>query len=245
MDPADLRSCQKNVFGLLFFEKGIHRLLISKIHLFTGTVDKIGERLFQQKSLFLKPLCGNQKVGTYGLEYHSSTDSYSLVLSEDNTVDSREEIITFFKSLTEKPDYLVQPLLLNHPDVQKLSEYHSLITFRVITVWAENRAQPISAIAEFPVNDNSEYVYPFPVDLQNGTILAIKEKAVAIKKEIDPKFEHVPGHLVIHWHELVDIAEKAHAVFPICSASAGIWLLRRRASSLLKATSTGRLPHTS
>ncbi len=184
-----------------------------------GIVIRKGSRitqgqLFQQTSLFLKPLCGSRKIGAYELEYHSSTDSYSLFVDEDNTVDSRGEIISFFQSLTEKQDYLVQPLLLNHPDMQRLSEFHSLITFRVITVWSGNKALPISAIAEFPVNDSSGYVYPLPVDLQNGTILALKEKPVTIKREIEPRFEHVPGHLVVHWQELVEIAQKAHAVFP-------------------------------
>ena len=184
-----------------------------------GIVIRKGSRLtqgqlFQQKSLFLMPLCGNRKIGAYGLEYHSSTDSYSLIISEDATVDSREELLSFFQSQIEKQDYLAQPFLLNHPDLQKLSEYHSLITFRVVTIWAENRVLPISAIAEFPVNDSSGYVYPLPVDLQNGTILALKEKSVTTKREIEPKFEHVPGHRIVHWHELVEIAQKAHAVFP-------------------------------
>ena len=112
-----------------------------------GIVIRKGSRLtqgqlFQQTSLFLKPLCGSRKIGAYELEYHSSTDSYSLFVDEDNTIDSRGEIISFFQSLTEKQDYLIQPLLLNHPDMQRLSEFHSLITFRVITVWSGNKALP-------------------------------------------------------------------------------------------------------
>ncbi len=175
---------------------------------------RTNEQLFQQKSLFLKPLCGNRKIGAYELAYHSSTDSYSLFVSENNTIDNREEIVSFFQSLTEKQDYLIQPLLLNHPDLQKLTDCHSLITFRVITVWTNNEALVVSAIAEFPVSNCSEYIYPLPVDLKSGTILAVKEKGVTIKKGIEPKFEYVPGNQVIHWQELVDIAKKAHAFFP-------------------------------
>jgi len=172
------------------------------------------EQLFQQRSLFLKPLCGSRKIGAYELKYNVSAESYTLNISENETIDTRKEIISFFQSLTEKQDYLIQPLLLNHPDLQKLTDYHSLITFRVITVWAENKALSISVVAEFPVNDSSEYVYPLPVNLQSGTILTVKEKAVTIKEGIEPKFEDIPGHQVIYWNELVDIAQKAHAVFP-------------------------------
>lgn len=172
------------------------------------------EQIFKQRSLFLKPLCGNRKIGAYELEYHSSTDSYSLCVSENYTIDNRAEILSFFQSLTDKQDYLIQPLLLNHPDLQKLSDCHSLITFRVITVWTNNEALVVSAIAEFPVSDSSEYIYPLPVDLKNGTILAVKEKAITTKEGIEPKFVHIPGNKVLHWPELVDIAQKAHAVFP-------------------------------
>lgn len=172
------------------------------------------EQLFQHKSLFLKPLCGNRKTGAYELRYYATGDNYSLFVSEDEQISNPEAILSFLQSLAKQQDYLVQPLLQNHPDLQKLSEYHSLVTFRVITIWRENKAQVISAVIEFPVNNSSEYVYPFPVDLQNGTIIPEKEKTITVKQGIESKFKHIPGHQLPHWHELIDSAQKAHAVFP-------------------------------
>jgi len=172
------------------------------------------KQLFHQKSLFLKPLCGNQKIGAYELKYNAFAESYTLTIAEYQTINDKEEIFSFLKPLTEARNYLIQPLLLNHPDLQNLSDYHSLITFRVITVWAENKALILSAIAEFPICDSSDYYYMFPVDLKSGIILAVKEKSVTVKKEIESKFEHIPGHQVILWQEMMAIAQKAHAFFP-------------------------------
>jgi hypothetical protein len=172
------------------------------------------DQLFRQNSLFLKPLCGSRRKGAYELKYDMSLNKYTLTISDNQIINDKKEILSFSKSIAQNQDYLIQPLLLNHPDLQKLSEYHSLITFRVITVWAENIALPISAIAEFPINDSSEYVCIFPVDLPSGIIQAKNEKAFTIKNDIYRKFEHLPGHQVILWHEMMDVAQKAHAFFP-------------------------------
>nr|WP_321487024.1 hypothetical protein [uncultured Draconibacterium sp.] len=45
---------------------------------------KVSEKqLFQQSSLFFKPLCGSQQIGIYRIVYQASSGNYSLIVSAE------------------------------------------------------------------------------------------------------------------------------------------------------------------
>ena len=171
------------------------------------------EILFQQSSLFLKPLCGSRKMDSYRLEYHPSSESYTLVISEDRKICTPKEIVSFFQVLVNKQDYLIQPLLYNHADLQIISSLNILITIRMITVWTGNNAKAVSAVIEIPADEYSNKVYSLPVDIQQGVILPIEETVFSVLKGSAFKAEHPVGYQIIQWQEMVDVALKAHSMF--------------------------------
>lgn len=171
------------------------------------------EQLFQQSSLFLKPLSGSQKIDSYKLEYHSSSNTYTLDISEDHTIRAQEEIVSFFQLLVKRQAYLIQPMLHNHPALQVLSTLESLITIRLITIWTGCKAQAISALIEIPTDAYSKRVYALPVDIQQGVILPVEETVFSVLHGNESPAKHLVGYSVIQWQELLEVALKAHSFF--------------------------------
>jgi hypothetical protein len=171
------------------------------------------EQLFQQSSIFLKPLFGSRKIDAYRLEYHELSDTYTLVVSADEVIDDPERIIAFVQVLAEKHDYIIQPLLNNHPGLQVLSSFEVLITIRMITVWTGSKSQAVSAVIELPADAYSNRVYLLPVDIQSGVIIPVEETVFSVLNDTAFILENLTGHKVVHWEELVDISQKAHAYF--------------------------------
>jgi hypothetical protein len=171
------------------------------------------EHLFQQSSLFLKPLCGSRKIDSYGLEYHSSSDTYTVVVSADQVMDTREDIMDFFNALIKKQDYIIQPMLRNHKALQIFFSFEVLITIRLITVWTGSKAQAVSALIELPINTYSNRVYAMPVDIEQGIILPIEETVFSVLNDKASEIKHLAEKKIILWPELVDVAQKAHAFF--------------------------------
>nr|WP_319997136.1 sugar-transfer associated ATP-grasp domain-containing protein [uncultured Draconibacterium sp.] len=171
------------------------------------------KQLFRQSSLFLKPLCGSQQNGIYRLFYQESSGGYSLILSEDDEINNCEQIITFVQSLINEQDYLVQPMLQNHPVLQVFSSFKTLITIRLITICTDNKAKAISAVLELPRNDYSGYIYALPVDVCEGIIEKITDFPVTYSDEMCQMLRRFVGQAVIHWRELVDVALRAHTNF--------------------------------
>jgi len=171
------------------------------------------EQLFQQSSLFLKPLCGSRKIDAFRLEYNESSDTYKLVVSADKMITTQEQITAFFQTLVKKHDYIMQPLLNNHPTLQVFSSFEVLITIRMITVWTGSKAQAVSAVIELPADAYSNRVYILPVDIQSGVIMPVEETVFSVLNDTALTLKNLTGNKVVHWEELVDISQKAHACF--------------------------------
>jgi hypothetical protein len=172
------------------------------------------EQLFRQSSLFLKPLCGSRQEGIFRIRYQTMPGVYSLIKSEDEEINDCERILSFVQSLINEQDYLIQPLLKNHPELQAFSPFENLITIRLITIWTGSKAKAVSAILELPKDAYSGYVYALPVDIKNGMIKAITDFPVTYTEDMRQVSSRFSGRQVIYWNELVDTALRAHANFP-------------------------------
>ena len=71
-------------------------------------------------------------------------------------VTGKKEICDFLSGKAEKADYLVQPLLVNHPFMEGIGQTVELITLRVITAWVGQVARCLFAVVEIPVEENDK-----------------------------------------------------------------------------------------
>nr|WP_319997130.1 hypothetical protein [uncultured Draconibacterium sp.] len=146
---------------------------------------KVSEKqLFQQSSLFFKPLCGSQQIGIYRIIYQASSGNYSLIVLAEKNINTKEQTLAFVQSLINEQDYIVQPLLQNHPDLQAFSYFDTLITIRLITIWTGCKAKAISAVLELPKDSYSGYVYALPIDIQDGKIKTITKSPVTVSDDM-------------------------------------------------------------
>jgi len=99
----------------------------------------IKDRLFKQKSVFLKPACANALRGCMALEFCSP--NYSLRGWDLNhkpvRLQAKEPILKVIQNMVDKHRVLIQPLLENHASLSKLSsvirQINDLSTIRVFT----------------------------------------------------------------------------------------------------------------
>src|SRR5690606_16837555 len=78
--------------------------------------------LFQGIPLFLKPECGSRKQGCFVLQYDADSRTYRL--EGDGTFTGKAEILACLTRRISRRDYLVQPLLKNHPLVEQACNTH-------------------------------------------------------------------------------------------------------------------------
>ena len=174
-------------------------------------VDKLKQQIFNRTSLFLKPQQGSRKIGCFLLDYSDETQEYQLILSESESITHPGEIISYLERQTEP--YLVQPRLVNHPKLQTVCPSDDLITFRVITMMDNGKANTISAVLEWPKRVNSSYVYAVPIEVKSGKLLKAGQNLLT-KEEPPPVLAEIEMQIVPFWKEVVDTVERAHEVFP-------------------------------
>ncbi len=108
-------------------------------------------------------------------------------------INTKEQTLAFVQSLINEQDYIVQPLLQNHPDLQAFSYFDTLITIRLITIWTGCKAKAISAVLELPKDSYSGYVYALPIDIQEGKMKTITKLPVTVSDDMLQKLKQFAG----------------------------------------------------
>ena len=177
------------------------------LHIPSGSTPK-PEDLFRKESIFLKPSIGSQSKGCFELHYDSSTDSYTIPQSqnETNPKDLYNDILNRIKA----SDTLLQPLLINHETVEELCLTEELTTLRIITAYDRSTIHCISAVAEMPL-ENEKFWYVMKIDEVTGRLMKGNSYRMSDKIEkYDEQFAHLPGTVWPFWNECLDICFKAH-----------------------------------
>lgn len=166
--------------------------------------------LFQGKSLFLKPRRGARKEGACALLFEDN--AYTLVRGSDQVVEGMGAIRAELARLVSTKDYLVQPLLINHPELNCLCFSETLITFRVITAMLSEPVV-ISANMEFPAGAGVSSVIPVSVEPREGAFLRLHER-LARASERAAALSSLATKTVPLWHELKRTVCRAHETMP-------------------------------
>ncbi len=168
--------------------------------------------LFQQRSLFFKPLTGNQKRGCYTLYYHSDNDEYQLVGDEEAA--SQNEIVAVLQRQFNQQSYLCQPLLQNHDFISQIAPDLPLVTIRVITLKKGMDVGVISAVMEVAETDTANNIIPVYIESTDGVLekpLLIPENMNNVLQEL---FSLLDGKVLPWWSETLEVVIRAHGYFP-------------------------------
>jgi len=165
------------------------------------------EQIFTEHSLFLKPNTGNQRKGCFELHYLPEKIQYEL--HTPDIVTGKTNILEFLNQRFKGEDYIVQPLLENHPQIASLCHTNDLVTLRLVTGMIQTQPALIFALLEIPVTEKPGYVWHLPINPQTGVInhgmntLFQEKKRQLIEEGLE-------GKTIPLWEEMRHIVLTAH-----------------------------------
>lgn len=118
-------------------------------------------------------------------------------------------------------DYLIQPVLRNHPEMRRFS-MGGLCTIRVVTVLTEDGPRPLIAALRMPrgqsVTDNfAGGGYAAPVDLETGVLGEVVTRNLDYIGDLHPDTGMgVRGAALPFWPEVIRMCCEAQAKFSAC-----------------------------
>lgn len=177
-----------------------------------------GEGLLPHRDLFLKPISGSGGRGAAVWRHrgHGSYESGGEVLGEAALVER-------LRALSGDGSWVVRLWVSNHPDLTRLSP-NALSTVRVLTCLDE-RGEPevthaVLRMARRPdaVVDNFHAGgIAAPVALPTGVLGSATDTGLARDSrflDVHPQTgAPIRGAAVPHWHDVLDLARRAHAAF--------------------------------
>ena len=109
--------------------------------------------IFRKQSFFLKPDRANHSQGCFSLFYIKKTDNYLLIKEkEESGQEDEKQILRLLNQQLLVYDYILQPILENHPEITDICGTGRLTTMRVITYSCQGVIKPFSAIFEAPIS---------------------------------------------------------------------------------------------
>lgn len=180
--------------------------------------EKITEQqLFNQKSMFLKPIHGSQKKGALALIYRAQSDCYDLTgdgaehLGNVDSNNHRSGIVNFIQQKINQEAYLFQPLLKNDTELSTIFSCKELITVRLITALNnENTLQAISAVLEIPNDGRYNQVHNLAIEITAGRLIKPSDD---FDTELLAKYRLGSELKIPNWQHVVDISINAHKSF--------------------------------
>lgn len=119
-------------FSLLLKEAGIPTVLGEPID--TRRLKEDFSRLFQQKKLFCKPNNASQSQDAFLIDYDPTHNRYQIVPIQGKSLTCMSEIKAYLKSIISRHDMLLlQPEIVDHPEIKKISRQQAATTIRIIT----------------------------------------------------------------------------------------------------------------
>ncbi|WP_373505324.1 sugar-transfer associated ATP-grasp domain-containing protein [Aestuariivirga sp.] len=180
---------------------------------------KGGSDVLPESDLFVKPRSGSGGHRMERWDYQGDgryRNAFGDVLSRDELMDKLAR-----QSL--KDDYLVQPRLANHPELDDISN-GALATVRLLTCRNEQgRAEATNAafrmaIGNSVVDNFHQGGLATAVDLETGRIGIASD--IGIRPDVGWRDTHpvsgatFAGRILPHWRDVMDLAVRTHEAFP-------------------------------
>src|SRR5262249_54753965 len=154
------------------------------------------------------PNSASRSEGCFALRHDPARDTYRLIAEE--TLEDRTAIYDYVALQVQKHDYLLQPLLENHPCIRRLCQTSQLVTLRVVT--GLERCQPvvIYTTLEIPRSHTHNTWWLVMVDCQTGRCLDIPGPLLWESKEWEEVVHRLRDMPVPFWTQTADMCIQAH-----------------------------------
>ena len=165
-------------------------------------------KLFTGRSLFCKPNTGSGCAGVFELLFDPDSRQYRL--AGENDVEGEEAILRHFSKLTADRDYILQPLLVNHPEIHRMCGRERLATIRIVSAHGGRKAVCVGAVFEMPRPDDRNLWWLMPVDPQTGRLMEPVETFLLLRKADEAPAPDIAGRTLPCWNEAVQMCLRAH-----------------------------------
>jgi len=205
ISPKSLRlMTDKKAFAEYMVAKGIAS--VDSCEFFPKGTPVKASNIFLERSFFFKPNQGSRAEDCFALSFNGNTRQYYL--SGDETIEAKEDILGKLNLCVQEQDYLVQPLLSNHPQIIALCGTSELVTLRLVTGLIDQQAVALFATLEIPRKDDEAGWWLFALDMNTGQLFDNRAHALA-KQTID-----IQGKTLPFWQQAVAVCLDAHHHFP-------------------------------
>lgn len=169
------------------------------------------EMLFTGQSLFCKPNTANRSQGAFELRYDPQAGQYRLS-GEEESISGKEAILRYFSKVTTDQDYILQPLLVNHPAIHHMCGQSRLATIRLITAHTGRNAICVGAVFEMPRPDNRNLWWSMPVDIETGELVKPVDTVLRPRKTDDAIPPDITGQRLPDWNDALQLCLRAHTL---------------------------------
>ncbi|GMR00474.1 MAG: hypothetical protein BMS9Abin18_1324 [Zetaproteobacteria bacterium] len=194
----------KKDFAEYMAEKGIAS--VDSCEFFSKGDPVKASNIFLERSFFFKPNKGSRSEDCFALLFNGKTRQYHL--SGEESIEAKEEILGKLNLRVHAQDYLVQPLLSNHPQIIELCGTSELVTLRLVTGIIGQQAVALFATLEIPRKDDEDGWCLFALDMKTGQLFDKRAHALA-KQTIN-----IQGKTLPFWQQAVALCVDAHHHFP-------------------------------
>ena len=198
----------------------------------TGASEPDPELIFRKKNLFLKPVRANQCRNCYELLYDFKRQDYELSgirgtrstsgqngrkefeQRELESVIGQTNILTRITQLTGSEDFLIQPLLVNHPQITAAFTAERLVTIRFVTGHDGRQILPLSAVLEVPHHHLEKGWHLYTIEIETG---CVRDNEFPLFFNLDDNKPHKPQirpFAIPDWPAVIDLVQRAHTLFP-------------------------------
>lgn len=169
--------------------------------------------------LFIKPLDGSGGKGAERWDYIGG-ETYQ---NADRVKLSADELVTHLTQRASKRPLLIQPRLVNHPELADLAN-GALATVRVLTCLNEKEEPEVmGAVFRMAVGGNQTVDNLHAGGLASRVDLATGELSLATNLGMDARVgwldrhptsrARIEGRVIPHWHHVCELAKRAHSAF--------------------------------
>jgi hypothetical protein len=172
------------------------------------------------EDLFVKPRIG--RGGTYAERW--DYDGQGAWTNRTAGTFKAKELLAHFASMSAKRDYIVQPRVVNHPDLAEVNN-GALATVRIVTCANEKGGFEATDAAFRMAIGNNVTVDNFhaggiaaAVDMKTGRLGPASN--MGLRPDVGWRMVHpnsgapIEGRILPLWPEVIDLVVRAHAAFP-------------------------------
>ena len=245
------RGCQKASLRLLQDKSALSDFLIAQgipmapiiAVIPRGDVRPLSALISSDGVFFCKMRSGNQGRGAFtawrergcwkGRTFHGQV------------LETPESVESVWRSLLMLDDALIQPYLMNHPDLAALAFDQQTVTIRLISTWDSDGLSCLLSTLEVPTHSDAKTqttLYTIlPIRSDTGQVVSwpnerpLPAQAQEATQQILNKIPQ--GWAIPHWHALVEASFKAHATFPDIRSIAWDWAITPEGPRLLEGNS--------